>query len=134
MRSRLPFRSNTRKKRAYRFGIIAEYVAAFYLMTKGYRIIALRYRNPCGEVDILAGRRDMLVAVEVKARKNFAACVDSITWQKQKRIEQAMQWLMQNPAKMTGLAPSVTPNIRFDVLWVVPYALPKHIKDAWRLS
>lgn len=132
MPSHLSSKQN-KKIRSYRFGIFAEYLAAFYLGVKGYRIVQLRYRNPKGEIDILARKQDVIVAIEVKARKNFAECVDTIPPAKQKRIAGAVQWLMLNPEKITGLRGLNAPNIRFDAVWVIPYALPRHIKDAWRM-
>ena len=53
---------------AHLTGLSAESRAAAYLIAKGYRIIARRFRSPVGEVDIVARRRDVLVFVEVKAR------------------------------------------------------------------
>ena len=49
-------------------GLSAESRAAAYLVAKGYRIVARRFRSPVGEVDIVARRRGVLVFVEVKAR------------------------------------------------------------------
>ncbi len=132
MHSHSKFRKN-KKKRSYHFGIFAEYYAALYLLCKGYRIIKLRYRNPKGEIDILARKGDTLIAVEVKARAKMADCHDSITIHKQRRIIKSMQWLMVNPAKLSGLRNGQVHNIRFDVVWVIPYAIPKHIKNAWSL-
>ena len=37
----------------------AESRAAAYLIAKGYRIVARRFRSPVGEVDIVARRRDL---------------------------------------------------------------------------
>ena len=42
--------------------------AAAFLIAKGYRILARRFRTPHGEIDIVARRRHLLVFVEVKAR------------------------------------------------------------------
>ncbi|UQD73074.1 YraN family protein [Bradyrhizobium japonicum] len=53
---------------AFRTGISAESRAAAYLMAKGYRILARRYRTPHGEIDIVARRRNLIAFVEVKAR------------------------------------------------------------------
>ena len=53
---------------AFRVGISAESRAAAFLIAKGYRILARRFRTPVGEIDIVAGRRNTLVFVEVKAR------------------------------------------------------------------
>jgi len=123
-----------KKQRAHRFGIFAEYLTAAFLFFKGYQIIKMRYRNPKGEIDILARKGDTIIAVEVKARKCLSDCADAVSPHKQRRIQQSITWLMLSPSKITGLKGNQTPNIRFDVVWVVPYRLPKHIPDAWRIS
>src|ERR1700686_41615 len=56
---------------AFRLGISVESRAAAFLIAKGYRILARRWRSPVGEIDIIARRRQLLVFVEVKARENF---------------------------------------------------------------
>jgi putative endonuclease len=53
---------------AFRTGVSAETQASAYLMLKGYRIVARRYRSGYGEIDIVARRRQTLVFVEVKTR------------------------------------------------------------------
>lgn len=115
---------------AYRYGLSAEKLAAWYLRGKGYRIVAERYRNAYGEIDLVAARGDMLVAVEVKARQSLDTCYETIAPWKQQKIIRAMQGLMAS--KIAGLGNAGERNIRFDVIWVAPYRWPKHIKDAWR--
>src|SRR5438270_3728009 len=44
---------------AFRTGLSAEARAAAYLMAKGYRILAKRFRTPHGEIDIVAKRRSL---------------------------------------------------------------------------
>jgi putative endonuclease len=53
---------------AFRTGISAESRAAVFLVAKGFRILARRWRCGLGEIDIIARRRGLLVFVEVKAR------------------------------------------------------------------
>ena len=47
---------------AFRLGISAESRAAAYLIAKGFRILARRWRSPVGEIDIIARRRALLVS------------------------------------------------------------------------
>jgi len=122
-----------KRRKAYRFGLVAEWYAAAYLFCKGYRILAMRYRNFGGEIDILARRGETLVALEVKARRSRKLCNDSITWQKQKKIANAMNELSAHHSKIAGLADMENLNIRFDAVWVTPWQKPLHIQDAWRL-
>ena len=48
------------RHRALRRGWIAEYLAAFALMVKGYRILTMRYRLGAGEIDIIARKGDLV--------------------------------------------------------------------------
>src|SRR5258708_12964108 len=57
---------------AFRTGLSAETRAAAFLMAKGYRILAKRFRTPYGEIDILARTRKLLAFIEVKARASLA--------------------------------------------------------------
>jgi Holliday junction resolvase-like predicted endonuclease len=63
-------RSGPRQERvaAFKFGLSAESRAAMFLIAKGYRIAARRWKTPFGEIDIVARRRHALVFVEVKGR------------------------------------------------------------------
>jgi putative endonuclease len=124
--------ANPKKQKAYNFGLGAEKLAALFLMIKGYRIISRRYRNPRGEIDIIAKKGKTLVIVEVKARKDFSSCAYSITPWKQKKILLATEWLIGG-GKIAGLNITSEHNIRFDAILVIPKRLPKHIKDAWRV-
>ena len=48
---------------AFRTGLSAESRAAAYLIAKGYRILARRFRTPHGEIDIVARRRNLIAFV-----------------------------------------------------------------------
>ncbi len=61
------------RQAAFRVGISAESRAAAFLIAKGFRILARRWRSPLGEIDIVARRRQLLVFVEVKARSSLEA-------------------------------------------------------------
>jgi putative endonuclease len=126
-----------KRKKAYRFGIASEKIAALFLRCKGYRIVAERYRNAYGEIDIVAARGKTLIAVEVKARKSLVQCEETITSWKKQKIERAMQGLLaglgSQGGKITGLVVSAHPNIRFDVVWIAPWQWPRHIQNAWSL-
>jgi len=125
-----------RKLAAHRFGLAAETLAAFYLRCKGYRILAQRYRNAQGEIDLLARKGATLVAVEVKARRSLEACDYSVPPWKQARIARALEGALAGQGtlnrQIAGLAAGAHFTIRFDVIWVAPKRLPRHIIDAWR--
>lgn len=127
-------RSNVdKKKKSHKFGLAAERIAAIFLRLKGYRIIAQRYKNPKGEIDILAVKGNILAVVEVKARQDFSQCAYSIPQWKQQKILAAVEWLMVGGDRIARLAMANERAIRFDVIWIVPWRLPKHLRDAWRV-
>ena len=113
---------------AFRFGLSAESRGALYLVAKGYRILARRYRSGVGEIDIVARRRGVLVFVEVKARDTFDAAAEAIGPRQQQRIIAAANaWLGEHPEDMQSY-------MRFDVLLVVPGRLPRHLMAAFDAS
>ena len=61
-----------KRRAAVRRGDRAERLCLWQLRLKGYRVLARRYRSPVGEVDLIVRRGGVLVAVEVKARGDFA--------------------------------------------------------------
>lgn len=56
------------RPKALRPGHVSEYLAALYLMLKGYRIVALRDRTKLGAIAIVAPKRNLAIFVDVKAR------------------------------------------------------------------
>lgn len=117
---------------AYHFGLSAEETAARWLKLKRYTILARRYRNAFGEIDLLAMKGNTLVIVEVKARRSFRDCLEAVTPQQQQRLMRAASSFMAYPGKFAGRIDPTRTNIRFDLVMVVPWHLPRHLKDAWR--
>src|SRR6202158_391509 len=84
---------------AFRTGLSAEARAAAFLMAKGYRILARRFRTPYGEIDIVAKRRNLIAFIEVKARGSLDDAAYAVTPRQQQRIiDSAQAWLMAHPA------------------------------------
>ena len=110
---------------AFSRGISAESLAAAWLIGKGYRILARRFRCAAGEIDIVAGRRQTVIFVEVKARATFDEAAESVTPRQRARIATAAEiWLANNP-KITFQ------DLRFDAILIVPGKLPRHIPGAF---
>jgi len=81
---------NTRERKASeKLGRMAEFLAANYLRLKGYHILETRFKTKAGEIDIIARKKDVLIMVEVKARKDLQSAREAITFQSQKRIQSA---------------------------------------------
>jgi putative endonuclease len=116
------------RRLAFRFGLSAESRAAAYLIAKGYRILARRFKTPVGEIDIVARRRSVLVFVEVKARERLADAAESIGRRQQQRIIAAAEfWLAGHPDDAMSA-------MRFDVVLVTPRRLPVHLMAAFDAS
>jgi len=94
---------------------------------KGYRILARNYRVRGGELDIVAGKRETLVFVEVKFRKSdrFGRADEFVDNRKQRRLKLAAQTYMVS----AGLNPEHK-NHRFDVVAIDRFHF-RHIKNAF---
>jgi putative endonuclease len=113
---------------AFRAGLSAEARAAAFLMAKGYRILAKRYRTPYGEIDIVARKRNLIAFVEVKARANLDDAAYAVTPRQQARIIDAAQaWLMAHPEHAEY-------ELRFDAMLIAPRRLPRHLLAAFDAS
>ena len=113
---------------AFRAGLSAESRAAAYLMAKGYRILAKRFRTPHGEIDIVAKRRSLLAFVEVKARASLDEAAFAVTPRQQARIIDAAQaWLVAHPEHAEF-------ELRFDAILIAPRHLPRHVLAAFDAS
>ena len=55
------------ESRTSEFGALAEKYASEFLRSRKYQLLALNYRKPWGEIDIIAEKEGVLVFVEVKA-------------------------------------------------------------------
>jgi putative endonuclease len=113
---------------AFRTGLSAEARAAAFLIAKGYRILAQRFRTPHGEIDIVAKRRDLVAFIEVKARANLDDAAYAVTPRQQQRIIAAAQaWLMTHPEHAEF-------ELRFDAMLIAPRRLPRHLLAAFDTS
>ena len=110
---------------AFRTGLSAESRAAAYLMAKGYRILAKRFRTPHGEIDLVAKRWNLLAFVEVKARATLDDAALAVTPRQQARIVDAAQaWLVMHPEHDDF-------ELRFDAILIAPRHLPRHVLAAF---
>jgi putative endonuclease len=118
-------RGDASRIRAERHGRFSEYLAALFLLTRGYRLMAFRYRTKVGEVDIVARRGDLVAFVEVKARRELMAGVDAVGFTSQSRIRAAGdQWLRHQPD-------AANLSYRYDIIVVQPWRWPRHFPDSF---
>lgn len=106
------------EKRGHR----SEWLAAWALRLKGWRIVAKRFKTKTGEVDLIARKRDLIIMVEVKARPSLIEAMESVTPTAQRRIEAAGDiWLSRQP-DFSRL------SVRYDLVAVLPLQWPVHVE------
>jgi putative endonuclease len=126
MRPTAAGRALGKRQRAYRYGRRAERLAVWYLWLKGYRVLARDRRSAAGEIDIIARRGRTIAVIEVKARGSLATAAESLGGRQRTRILRATHLFL------AGRPDLAQHQVRFDVIWVAPGRLPRHVVDAWR--
>ncbi|MBM3579597.1 MAG: YraN family protein [Alphaproteobacteria bacterium] len=112
-------------KRTYQFGLLAEKIAMIFLWLKGYKILAWRYKNSCGEIDIIAKKGQVIVLVEVKARRSELLVEEVLRPHQLSRIKRSAElFIAQNPQFQNH-------DLRFDFIEVGKNLWPKHQKNFW---
>ena len=114
------------RKKAWRWGQLAETLAVVGLRGSGHFIVAKRYRTNVGEIDLVAKRGNTIIFIEVKARRRLSDGLASIGHRQQQRIVRAAQWFLQKHPRFSNH------KIRFDAIAIAPWRWPRHVKDAWR--
>lgn len=114
------------RRRHERRGRIAERVAIGLLRLKGFRIVGHRVQTTAGEIDLVASRGKLLVIVEVKLRSSHADGLAAISARQQHRLQRAADIYIAQKKPRSPF------DIRFDVITVAPWSLPRHVAGAWR--
>lgn len=93
-------------------GRIGEDAAAAFLESCGYEILKRNVRRRDAEIDIIAGRQDVLAFVEVKTRRSslYGEPAEAVTRRKQQKIRGLAMELLAG-----GMH---APIVRFDVIEV----------------
>ena len=113
------------RTKAERRGHFAEMIALIYLRLKGYRLLAMRYKTPQGEVDLIMRRRDVTAFIEVKARRSRDEGVTAVTNTQSMRIAAAARfWMARDKISNRNFC-------RFDIVVVNAYFLPHHVENAF---
>lgn len=113
---------NDRAEREAR-GRRGEWLAAWYLRLKGWRILARRIRTPRGEIDLIARRGGTVIFVEVKWRERAADLDQAIDAWRLRRVVAAAEAVAHRYARGGEM-------IRIDVLLLAPGRFPRHLVNA----
>ncbi len=92
-------------------GKSGEQAALNFFIKRGYTLLERNYRVPCGEIDLILEKRQVLVFVEVKARRSsrYGLPQEAVGQTKQQRILKAAMWYCRE----RGLQGR---ELRFDVI------------------
>jgi len=88
-----------KKKSTTTIGKEGENIAADWLASHGYTIVARNYRKRFGEVDIIASHDEYLVFIEVKTRASnqYGSPLEAVTVKKQRQLSKiANDYLTRN--------------------------------------
>ena len=115
--------SRQQRERAGRF---AETLAAWLLRAARLPHPGAPLCHPLGEIDLVARRGDLVVFVEVKRRRAPDDALAALLPRQQARIARAATAFLQRRPQLATCA------VRFDLVAVVPWRLPRHVQDIWR--
>lgn len=118
--------ADARRIKAYRRGHRSEWLAAAALLAQGFRIVARRYKTRLGEIDLIARRGDLVLIVEVKARKTLAEAMEAIAYTSERRIEGAADLWLARQRDYARL------SLRFDMVAVLPWRWPVHVANIFQ--
>jgi putative endonuclease len=110
----------------HRAGLAAEQAAMRYLASRGWQIVAHRFRAGRVELDLVARRGALVVFVEVKARRGpaFGSPFEAVTGAKRRELVRAARvWIDRH-----GQPRDV---YRFDCIGILDGQL-EHLEDAFR--
>ncbi len=113
----------TRGAKARKDGRAGEWMAAAYLMLKGYQILGFRLRTAQGEIDLLAKRGRILAVVEVKRRATLDQALDALDFAQYERLLRAGRTLA---ARRHGLRQL---DLRIDLIALAPGSFPRHVRN-----
>ncbi|MBL8599453.1 MAG: YraN family protein [Devosia sp.] len=122
---RSPSKPRSERRFAEGAGRRGEVWAELFLRAQLYRVLARRVKTPVGEIDLIVQRFGVTVFVEVKARSFSHQEYEALMAVNRHRIVNAAQlWLMRRPDLAAG-------DLRFDVIFLAPFAWPRHIVGAF---
>ena len=113
-----------RDRQNKRLGKTGENKAVKYLKGQGFQILERGYKNPFGEVDIIASKDDTVAFIEVKTRlsDNYGAPSEAVNKKRQDKYIQA--------AKYYFYGKQIEVTVRFDIIEILRGEI-NHIENAF---
>ena len=113
-----------RDRRNKKLGKEGEAKAVMYLKRCGYKILERGYKNPFGEVDIIASKDDTVAFIEVKTRlsESFGAPSEAVDRRRMEKYKKGAEYYFY------GREIDVT--VRFDIIEILRGEI-NHIENAF---
>jgi len=114
------------------FGELGERIAERWLRRQGWRVVQRRFRTGHRDIDLVVERDDLVVFVEVKARRGaeFGDPVEAVNWNKQRQlVRSASVWIDRHGRP--------SESYRFDVVGVLvegERVRVRHVANAFSLT
>lgn len=118
-----PMTTKPSSKKTYQFGILAEKITMFYLRLTGYKILAWRYKSYFGEIDIIARKSNVIIIIEVKARRKKTLVEEVLRPKQIQRIKKSADSFIARNRKYHNY------YMRFDFIEVGRFFLLKHHRN-----
>lgn len=113
---------------AFKAGHAGEWLAALWLMLKGYQILGFRLKTRSGEIDLLVRRGRVLAVVEVKRRARMDLAVLALNPAQHDRLVAAGEAVRRNRPALQAL------ELRIDMVALAPGRFPRHLRGVQRLG
>ena len=75
---------------------------------------------------LIARRGELILFVEVKRRRRAGEALEALQPRQQQRIARAAAFFLQQRPRFAACA------VRFDLVALAPWRLPRHVADVWR--
>ncbi|MHB1265936.1 MAG: YraN family protein [Gemmatimonadaceae bacterium] len=114
-----------------RLGLLGERIAARWLVRRGWKVLAHRFKSGRRDLDLIVEREGIVAFVEVKARRGveFGDPVEAVHWRKQRELSRsAAVWIDRHGDNR---------DYRFDVIGVLmdgDAVRIRHVENAFSLS
>ncbi len=105
---------------SHRLGHRSEWLAAAWLMARGYQVLGFRLKTRAGEIDILARRGKVLAVVEVKRRATLEAALTALGSDQYDRLLAAGRSVLRQRPSLAGHV------LRIDMVALAPGRFPRH--------
>lgn len=116
------------RRKALKRGAYAEWLAAGFLMLKGWRLVARRVGGKGGEIDLVMRRGQLIAFIEVKSRSTRDMALMSVTPAKIRLIGRTARMWQSRNRWSEGM------SFRGDIVALGGWRMPQHVEAAFEIA